>query len=63
MEDLAPELSFGNLEKRPDDLRVERWRRICFKHEIVPPADREAMVWCTKAHIPECFRGYLLESI
>lgn len=63
VDELAPELSFGNLEQGSDAIRAERRRRIRIEHEIVPLTDREAMVWCIKAHIPECFRGYLLESI
>ncbi len=63
VEDIAPELGFGNMAKRTGDIRAERERRTRVEHEILPLTDREAMVWCIKAHIPECFRGYLLESI
>jgi hypothetical protein len=54
--DVAPELQ--SLEAMGDRLaRVE----LC--QQIIPLSSREAMRWCIKTQIPECFRGYLLDCI
>lgn len=41
----------------------ERNRRMSYRHHIWPVSARQAMIWCIKTQIPECFRGYFLESI
>jgi hypothetical protein len=47
-----------------DDMKLEQVRtRIQHMHEIKPLSDREALVWCVKTQMPDCFRGYVLESI
>jgi hypothetical protein len=51
-DEIAPELSFG-----------EYLERVTLTHEVIPMTDREALTWCVKTQMPECFRGYVLESI
>jgi len=41
----------------------ERERRCKTTRTIVPMTEREALLWCVKTQIPDCFRGYVLESI
>ena len=45
----------------------ESWKHpqahITQEKRIVTLSDREALVWCVKTQIPECFRGCVLESI
>jgi hypothetical protein len=68
---LAPmeELHEIALEIEPNTARlapevvIERKRRLKWVDTVIPMTQREAMSWCIKAFVPECFRGYLLESI
>lgn len=59
VDELAPELYSGALH----EMRAERFRRLKVKRAIIPLTDRDALIWCVKAHIPECFRGCILDSI
>jgi hypothetical protein len=70
LDDMAPELfGFDKLEgtygEESEDAICLRRRRERVKRvdTILPMTRREAMVWCIKTQIPECFRGYFLESI
>jgi hypothetical protein len=65
VEDMDPELSPELGLTRPDAAPLEkRWRgRVKMRPQIHPLSQRDAMLWCIKTQIPECFRGYLLEAI
>ena len=54
-EDAAPERGLMRWEQRN--------RRIRCTRRIKPMSDREALVWYLKTQLPDCFRGYVLESI
>ena len=56
--DLAP-----SLRGKGRKALQERLDRLRFEPEIVPLTERQAMIWCIKTQLPECFRGYVLESI
>lgn len=65
VENLAPELDVCNNDLGESPARISRRRR---KRErvlrrIVPMTEREALTWCVKTQMPDCFRGYVLESI
>lgn len=56
VDELAPELA-------PLAANPQRRARVEMSHEIVPLTNHEALVWCIKTQIPECLRGYLLDTI
>ncbi|MCX6925951.1 MAG: hypothetical protein NT154_22505 [Verrucomicrobia bacterium] len=37
--------------------------RKTYTDEIIPLTDRQALEWCVKTQMPDCFRGYVLEAI
>ena len=59
--DFAPELD-GKPGRR-EIAEAARLRRLRSAKHLVPLTHREAMTWCIKTQMPECFTGYLLESI
>jgi hypothetical protein len=62
--ELAPELDRVEFRNEPEESYFARRRaRVRYVRTIVPISGREALVWCVKTQIPECFRGYVLESI
>ena len=58
----APELDGLNCGIPDETILQARRERIKIIDTILPLTDREAMVWCIKTQIAECFKGYLLES-
>ena len=59
----APELDVLNCGIPDETILQARRERVKIIDTILPLTDHEAMVWCIETQIPECFKGYLLESI
>lgn len=61
--DIDSGLDLCNL-KEPLRLIERRMKtRLTCTREIIPMSDREALVWCVKTQIPDCFRSCVLDSI
>ena len=62
---LAPELNPFVCRNEPTEVVAARRRaRVRYVRTIIPVmSDREALVWCVKTQMPDCFRGYVLEAI
>ncbi len=67
VEDGSPDLRLSNeLDPKAETANriLQRRRgRVRTSWRIVPLSDRQALEWCVKMQIPECFRGYFLEAI
>jgi len=63
-EDVAPDLAptDDSLEAMLDSL-PKRKGRIEVRETIIPLTDREALVWCVKTQLPQCFLGAVLDCI
>jgi hypothetical protein len=55
-------IALGEGVRRLRRKQEERRERSYITREIIPLTDREAMTWCVKTQMPECFRGYVLEG-
>jgi hypothetical protein len=64
-DEIAPELSYSleNRHSSMETIHQMNLERVTSTKEIIPMTDREALTWCVKTKMPECFRGYLLEAI
>lgn len=64
VEVIAPELDYcrGPAAQITSKIEASR-RRVRHVTSIKRLSARDAMIWCIRTQIPECFRGYLLESI
>ena len=64
VDDIVPELAVLQTPALSlSELLRRRVNRVRITQRIVPLTEREALVWCVKTQIPECFMATVLESI
>ncbi len=62
LEDVAPEIAVGTASNLTL-AQQQRLRRVKREKTRVDLTREQALVWCIKTQIPDCFRGYLLDCL
>jgi hypothetical protein len=62
LEELAPEIAPATAPDLEEACR-QRQVRLRVERVTLPLTTKQAMIWCIKTQIPECFRSYLLDTV